>query len=146
MDFSPNFFFDFLRKKFFWRKFFSPACINSQIWVNFGQKGQFFKFPWKIKAVIIFWHQILGSLQRIGNSNVQFSKKMRKTLIFWHFGPKRPILDQFWPKRGHFRIFGEKAKMSLFYSFFFIFQYWNCATTYIFICLCMVKMRQIFTV
>ena len=43
---------------------------------------------------------------------------MQKTFIFGYFGPKRPILDHFWPKRGHFRIFGEKAKTSLFYSFF----------------------------
>ena len=48
---------------------------------------------------------------------------MLKTPIFGHFGPKRPIFDHFWPKKGHFRIFGEKAKTSLFYSFFFIFQY-----------------------
>ena len=43
---------------------------------------------------------------------------MLKTPIFGHFGPKRPILDDFWPKRGHFRIFSEKAKTSLFYSLF----------------------------
>ena len=50
-------------------------------------------------------------------------QKMLKTPIFGRFRPKRPILDNFWPKRGHFRIFGEKAKTSLFYSVFFIFQY-----------------------
>ena len=52
-----------------------------------------------------------------------FRKKNAKTIILGHFGQKRPILDHFWPKRGHFRSFGEKAKTSLFYSFFFIFQY-----------------------
>ena len=51
-----------------------------------------------------------------------FLKKKCKKNIFGYFGPKRPILDHFWPKRGHFRIFGEKAKTSLFYSFF---QYKN---------------------
>ena len=50
-------------------------------------------------------------------------QKKAKNPIFGHFGPKRPILDHFWPKRGHSLIFGEKAKTSLFYSFFFIFQY-----------------------
>ena len=45
-----------------------------------------------------------------------------KNPIFGRFGPKRPILDHFWPKRGHFRIFGEKVKTSLFYSFFSFFN------------------------
>ena len=47
---------------------------------------------------------------------------MLKKTIFGHFGPKRPILDHFCPKRGHFRIFGEKEKTSLFYSFFSFFN------------------------
>ena len=30
------------------------ACLSFRIWVNFGQKGPFFKFAPKTKAVIIF--------------------------------------------------------------------------------------------
>ena len=43
-----------------------------------------------------------------------FSKKNAKNLHFWAFWAKKAIFG---------RIFGEKAKTSLFYSFFFIFQY-----------------------
>ena len=49
-------------------------------------------------------------------------EKMLKTPIFGHFGRKRLILDHFCPKRSHFLIFGEKAKTSLFYSFFSFFN------------------------
>ena len=31
-------------------------------------------------------------------SNEGIPIKMRKTSIFWHFGPKWPIFDSFWPK------------------------------------------------
>ena len=78
-----------------------------QIWVNFGQNGSFLNFRQKSKTVIFF---------------VRFSKKMRKTSVFWHFGPKRAKLGQNGPKMGHFRIFGEKVKTSPSYPFFFIFQ------------------------
>ena len=94
-----------------------------QIWINFGQKGPFFKFHRKTKALIFLDCRGQASCKKLGNSNAQFSKKMLKTPIFGQFGSKRPILNHIWPKRGHFRIFGEKEKMSLFYSFFFIFQY-----------------------
>ena len=93
-----------------------------QIWVNIGQKGPFFKFPRKNKAVIFFGLQRLGFLQKIRKFQCGVFEKNVKTPIFGYFGPKRPILDHFWPKRGHFRIFGEKAKTSLFYSFFSFFN------------------------
>ena len=100
---------------------------NGQIQAKFGsilaKKGNFLNFPEKSKPSFFFDSRDQASCKKLGNSNAQFSKKMRKTPIFGHFGPKRPILDQKGPKRGHFRIFGEKAKTSLFYSFFFIFQY-----------------------
>ena len=64
-----------------------------------------------------------ASCKKFGNSNAQFSKKMLKTPIFGYFRPKRPILDHFWPKTGHHRIFREKAKTSPFTHFFLIFQY-----------------------
>ena len=95
-----------------------------QIRINFVQKGPFFKFPWKTKPVIFFGLQRLGFLQK--NQEIptrSFRKKMLKTPHFWAFWAKKADLDHFWPKRGHFRIFGEKAKTSLFYSFFLIFQY-----------------------
>ena len=94
---------------------------------NLGQywpKRAIFKFPRKTKAAIFFGLQRLGFLQKIRKFQCTvFEKKILKTPIFGYFGPKRPILDHFWLKRGHFRIFGEKAKTSRFYSFFFIFQY-----------------------
>ena len=37
-------------------------------------------------------------VQKLANTNEQIAKKMRKTSIFGHFGPKWPILDSFWPK------------------------------------------------
>ena len=33
------------------------------------------------------------------------------------FGLFSPILNHFWPKKGQFWIFGQKAKLSLFYSY-----------------------------
>ena len=52
-------------------------------------------------------------------------EKNAKNLHFWAFWSKKADFGPFWPKRGHFLIFGEKAKTSLFSSFFvcFIFQY-----------------------
>ena len=57
--FFPSIFFPIFQKKnqnFCWNFFFSlPKWPNlGQIWVNFGQKGPFFKFPQKTKAVIFF--------------------------------------------------------------------------------------------
>ena len=44
---------------------------------------------------LIFRLQRLGLVQKIPNSNKVIAKKMQKTSIFGHFGPKRPILDSF---------------------------------------------------
>ena len=49
-------------------------------------------------------------------------RKNVKTPIFLNFWPKRPILGHFWLKRGHFRIFGEKAKNSFFTNLFLFFN------------------------
>ena len=92
-----------------------PASSQiSQTQAKFGsilaKKGQFSRL------------KRLGFLQKFRKFQCAVFEKMLKTSIFGHFGPKRPILDHLWPKRGHFRIFGEKAKTSLFYSFFFHFS------------------------
>ena len=47
---------------------------------------------------------------------ITLKKYEQKTLILDYFSQKRPILDHFWPKKGQFRIFCQKAKLSLFYS------------------------------
>ena len=54
--------------------------------------------------------------KKLGNSNVRFSEKMRKTSIFWHFGPKRPILDSFWPKWAKGDFF-QKSAWNIFSAF-----------------------------
>ena len=88
---------------------------------QYWPKTAIFQISPKNQSRNIFW-TAESRLPAKNYSNAQFSKKMLKTHIFGHFGPKRPILDHFWPKRGHFRIFTEKAKMSLFYSFFSFFN------------------------
>ena len=57
-----------------------------QMWVNFGQKGPFLKFPKKCEN-IFFQLQRPCFEQKLGNSAGRFSKKMQKTSIFCHFGP-----------------------------------------------------------
>ena len=61
-----------------------------------------------------FQLQRLAFLQKIRKFKCTVFRKLRKPPFLVPFGP---ILDHFWPKTGHFRIFGEKAKSSLF-SFF----------------------------
>ena len=39
----------------------------------------------------------------------ELRKKCKKTSIFWHFGPKWPILDSFWPKWAKREFFFKKA-------------------------------------
>ena len=89
---------------------------------KFWPKRAIFQISPKTKAAIFFDCRGQASCKKLGNSNAQFSKKMLKTPVFGRFEPKRPIREHFWPKRGHFRIFGEKAKTSLFYSFFSFFN------------------------
>ena len=47
---------------------------------------------------------------------------MQKKPIFGRFGPKRPILDHFGQKGAISEFSVKKRNISLFYSFFFIFQ------------------------
>ena len=77
-----------------------------------------FKFPCKTKAVIIFGLQRLSFLQKSRKFQRAVFEKNAKNPHFWAFWAKKADFGPFWPKRGHFRIFGEKAKTSLFYSFF----------------------------
>ena len=47
--------------------------------------------------------------KKLANSNEQIAKKMQKTSIFRQFGPKRPILDSFWPKWVKREFFQKRA-------------------------------------
>ena len=44
-----------------------------------------------------------------------FQKKSKKPSIFGHFGPKRPILDSFWPKIGKTEIKKNKKTLEKFF-------------------------------
>ena len=78
---------------------FPASSQISQIWVNFGQKGPFLKFPPKTENVIIFRLQRLCFDQRIRKFWCAVLEKKWKTSIFGHFRPKRPILAKM-AKRG----------------------------------------------
>ena len=97
--------------------------IIDQIWVNFGQKGPFFKFPWKTKAVIFFGLQTIGFLQKIREFQCAVFEKMLQTPIFGHFGPKKVDFGPFLAKKVPFSNFRWKSENITFLLIFFIFQY-----------------------
>ena len=86
---------------------------NGQFWTVFGQNGQnriFFKkalgkFLSRLKALI--------NCKVSEKSNEGIPRKMGKTSIFGHFGPKWPILDSFWPKWAK-REFFQKSAWNIF--------------------------------
>ena len=101
--FRKKFFFQNFSENVFWtpvvQAWYSQIWPNlGQIWVNFDQKGTFLKFPKKAKMSFFFDSRDYASSKKLGKSDARFSKKMRKTSIFCHFGPKSLILDSFWPK------------------------------------------------
>ena len=62
---------------------------------NLGQlwlKRAIFEISQKKRKHFFFRLQRLCFEKKLGKSDARFSKKMRKTSIFGHFGPKRPIL------------------------------------------------------
>ncbi len=118
---------DFSARNNFFSRFFDDQNFdksvnrarNAQIWVNFGQNGSFLNFPQKSETVIFFRLQRVGFVQKIRRFQCAVFEKNAKNLCFWAFWAKK---GQIGPKRGHFRIFGQKVKTSRSYPFFFIFQ------------------------
>ena len=51
---------------------------SGQIWVNFGQKGQFLNFPKKCENVIFFRLQRLGLVQQARVAMVRRTMRMYK--------------------------------------------------------------------
>ena len=81
---------------------------------KFWPKREFFKFPQKNKAVIFFWLQRLGFLQKIRKFQCAvFGKNAKNT----HF-------RVFWAKKANFGPFvAKKRKRHFFTHFLVIFQY-----------------------
>ncbi len=92
---------------------------SGQIWVNFGQNGSFLNFPQKSETVIFFRLQRVGFVQKIRRFQCAVFEKNAKNLCFWAFWVK---MGQIGPKRGHFRIFGEKVKTSPSFPIFLFFK------------------------
>ena len=80
---------------------------------NLGQfwpKRAIFEFSQKMRKRHFFsTPETRLSTKKIANYNERIAIKMRKTSIFEHFGPKRPILDSFWPKWAKRDFFFKKA-------------------------------------
>ena len=73
----------------------SQMANFGQFLAKMGKTGIYFK-----KAIGTFFSLLkaLINCKVSEKSNVGIPRKMRKTSIFGHFGPKCPILDSFWPK------------------------------------------------
>ena len=71
-----------------------------QIWVNFGWKGPFFKFPWKTKAVI--FSTLVTRLP---------AKIMKFQCAVFGKSAKNPHFWDFWAKKANF---GSKGPFSNF--------------------------------
>ena len=81
---------------------------NGQFWTVFGQNGRngifFQKSAWNIFSAFTSPNCKVSE-----KSNEGIPRKMRKTSIFGHFGPKWPILDSFWPNWAKRDFFFKKA-------------------------------------
>ena len=86
---------------------------------QFGPKWVIFEFSTKKRNRHFFRLQSLGFVQKIRKFQCTVFEKNAKNLCFWAFLVK---MGQIGPKRGHFRIFGEKVKTSPSFPIFFIFQ------------------------
>ena len=84
----------------------SQMANFGQFLAKMGKTGFFFK-----KAFGTFFSLLkaLINCKVSEKSNEGIPRKMRKTSIFWHFGPKWPILDSFWPKWAKRDFFFKKA-------------------------------------
>ena len=92
---------------------------------NLGQfwpKWVIFEFSPKSETGMFFRLQRLGVVQKIRKFQCAVFKKNVKTTIFGHFGQIWVNFGQNGPKRGHFRIFGEKVKTLPSYPFFLFFK------------------------
>ena len=92
-----------------------------KFWVKFGPIWVIFKFSTKKRNRHFFplpETRLCAKIQEIPMRGFQ-KKKNAKKLCFWAFWVK---MGQIGPKRGHFRIFGEKVKTSPSFPICFIFQ------------------------
>ena len=107
-------------------KGFREKCKKTSIFGHFGQKWPILdsfwpKWPKREFFPKSLWN-IFSLLKALINCKVSekrnegIPRKMRKTSIFRHFGPKWPILDIFWPKWTK-RDFFQKALGTFFPHF-----------------------------
>ena len=107
-------------------KGFREKCQKSPFLGILAKNGQFWKFLAKMAETGIFFQKAFGTffslLKALINckdsekNNEEIQRKMRKTSIFGHFGPKWPILDSFWPKLTK-RDFFQKSAWNIFSAF-----------------------------
>ena len=88
---------------------------NGQFWTVFGQNGQNGIFSKKAFGTFFSLLKPLINFKVSEKSNDGIPRKMRKTSIFGHFGPKWPILDSFSPKCAKWHYF--KKGFALFNKF-----------------------------
>ena len=83
----------------------SQMANFGQFLAKMGKTGIFFK-----KAFGPFFSLLKALIKcKVSEkSNEGIPRKMRKTSIFGHFGPKCPILDSFWPKWAKREFFSKK--------------------------------------
>ena len=96
---------------FFLQNFSTNVCDSGQKWPNLGQcwpKCVIFEFSTKTDTVIF----TTPETKKLGNSNAQFSRTMRKRLFFG-------ILSQNWPKEVIFEFLMKKWKRHLLTHFLF---------------------------
>ena len=82
---------------------------NGQFWTVFGQNGQNGNFFQKAFGTFFSLLKALIKCKVSEKSNQGIPRKMRKTSIFGHFGPKCPILDSFWAKLSKREFFQKRA-------------------------------------
>ena len=88
---------------------------NGQFWTIFGQNGQNGIFSEKAFGTFFSVLKALLNFKFSEKSNHGIPRKMQKTSIFGHFGPKWPILDSFWPKWAK-RDFFSKKRLEHFFA------------------------------
>ena len=101
------------------------SAKNLKKW-HFWPKWPFFDSFWPKKGKNwIFFKNLLGTFFYIAKSLiVKYQKKtndkiwcyQRKTFKKWHFWPKWPFFDSFWPKMANFWIFFKNPLGTFFYT------------------------------
>ena len=99
-------------------RFFRDSQPLKRLLHTSSQMANFGKFLAKMVKTGFFFKKAFGTffslLKALINckvsekSNEGIPRKMQKTSIFGHFGPKWPILDSFWPKWAKREFFSKK--------------------------------------